>query len=49
MTNLNKDRIKAVSTVVDRFNYDLKKSLNKIALLIFKPLTAKATYDKNLF
>ena len=46
--NLNKDRIKAVSTVVNRFNYDLKKLLNKIAQLTSKPPTTKATYDRDL-
>ena len=49
ITSLNKDRIKAINTVVNRFNYDLKKSLNKIALFISKPPTAKATHDKDLF
>ena len=34
--------------MVNRFNYDLKKLLNKIALFISKLLTAKATYNKDL-
>ena len=49
MISLNKDRMKVINTVVNRFNYDLKKSLNKIALLISKSLTAKATYDRDFF
>ena len=48
MISLNKNRIKAISTVVNRFNYDLEKSLNKIALLTSKFPTAKATYNKDL-
>ena len=48
ITNLNKDRIKAINTVVNRFNYDLEKSLNKIAPFTSKPPTAKTTYNKNL-
>ena len=48
MTNLNKDRIKAINTVVDRFSYDLEKSLNKITSLTSKPPTAKATHDRDL-
>ena len=46
--SLNKDRIKAVSTVVNRFSYDLKKSLSKIALFISEFPTAKATYNRDL-
>ena len=49
ITSLNKNRIKTVNTVVNRFIYDLEKLLNKIALFTSKPLTAKATYDKDLF
>ena len=49
MISLNKDRIKAINTMINRFNYDLKKLLNKIALFTFKPPTAKATYNKDLF
>ena len=48
MTSLNKNRIKSVSTVVNRFNYDLKKLLNKTAPLTSNPPTAKATYNKDL-
>ena len=48
MISLNKDRIEVISTVINRFNYDLKKSLSKIALLISKPPTTKATYDRDL-
>ena len=48
MTNLNKDRMKAVNTVINRFNYDLEKSLSKIASFTSKPPTAKATYDRDL-
>ena len=40
--------MEAVNTVVDRFNYDLKKLLSKIAPLTSKPPTAKATYDRDL-
>ena len=47
MTSLNKNRIKTINTVVDRFNYDLEKSLNKTALLTFKPPTTKATHNKD--
>ena len=47
ITSLNKDRIEVISTIVNRFNYDLKKLLNKIAPFISKPLTAKATYNRN--
>ena len=46
--SLNKNRIEAISTVINRFNYNLKKLLNKIAPLTFKPPTAKATYNKDL-
>ena len=48
MISLNKNRIKAINTVVNRFNYDLKKLLNKITLLISKPPTTKATYNRDL-
>ena len=48
MINLNKDRIKTINTVVNRFNYDLEKSLNKITLFISKSPTTKATYNKDL-
>ena len=47
--SLNKDRIKVINTVINRFNYDLKKSLNKTASLTSKSPTAKATYDRDLF
>ena len=46
--SLNKDRIKAINTVVNRFNYNLEKSLNKITPLTSKPPTAKATHDRDL-
>ena len=49
MTSLNKDRIEVINTVVNRFNYDLEKSLNKIALFTSKFPTAKATYNKDFF
>ena len=49
MISLNKNRIEAINTVVNRFNYDLKKSLNKTAPLTSKPPTAKATYNRDLF
>ena len=49
MISLNKNRIEAVNTVINRFSYDLKKSLNKIAPLTSKFSTAKTTYDKDLF
>ena len=48
ITSLNKDRIEVINTVVNRFNYDLKKLLNKTALFISKLPTAKATHDKDL-
>ena len=47
--SLNKDRIEAINTMVNRFSYDLEKLLSKIALFIFKFPTAKATYNRDLF
>ena len=47
--SLNKNKMEAISTIIDRFNYDLEKLLSKIAPLISKFPTAKATYNKDLF
>ena len=46
--NLNKNRIEVINTMIDRFSYDLEKSLSKTAPLISKPPTTKATYNKDL-
>ena len=48
ITNLNKNRIKTINTMVNRFNYDLEKSLSKTALFTSKFPTAKATYNRDL-
>ena len=40
--------MEAINTVINRFNYDLKKSLNKTALFTSKPPTAKATHNRDL-
>ena len=49
ITSLNKDRIEAVNTVINRFNYDLEKLLSKIALFTSEPPTTKAIYNRDCF